>query len=396
MKTSVDEYIARLKEIQDTTSAKLAMLPEDEPRFIIDSNLRTITIPDDFTFLGVLNDTTFETLYFEIDRYYDTYDLSEHTCVVQYMTTDTNGDILAQGMYAPDKIDITTVDGKLIFGWTIKSEVTRYAATVNFAIRFYTLETVNDNVTFAFCLNTVPSSLPVLDTLNVSETIASQYPEILEEWMEFIKSVEVSETARSEAESIRIENENTRIASENSRNDAEAIRVSNENIRIANEEARKTAESNRVKAESVRVTAETNRASAESTRQANETSRKSAEADRIANETARQNAESDRSDAEAARAEAETMRETAETSREEAESGRVDAENARVLAEQEREEAFANLTADEITALEDRLSQLEYMLVHNDIYAALAADDSSILQADDSSALVADWKICNC
>ena len=111
MKTNADEYMKRLADIQNQfNSPSLVMLPTDEPRFIIDANERTISIPDGFTFLGVLNDHNAETVYFEIDRYYDQTDLSQKTCIVQYESkTNKHG-----GFYPVTKLDITTVPGKII------------------------------------------------------------------------------------------------------------------------------------------------------------------------------------------------------------------------------------------------------------------------------------------
>lgn len=43
----------KLKQLQDGTITKLTQIPSDEPRFIIDSDSRKITIPDEFTFLAV-------------------------------------------------------------------------------------------------------------------------------------------------------------------------------------------------------------------------------------------------------------------------------------------------------------------------------------------------------
>ncbi len=55
MITSSHEYMQRLQDIQNQDNLKeLVMLPSDEPRFIIDANSRTISIPDDFSFLSVV------------------------------------------------------------------------------------------------------------------------------------------------------------------------------------------------------------------------------------------------------------------------------------------------------------------------------------------------------
>ena len=94
MITSSHEYMQRLQDIQNQDNLKeLVMLPSDEPRFIIDANSRTISIPDDFSFLSVVNDHGAETVYFEIDRYFDQHDLSDEICVIQFRSVGPNGDV---------------------------------------------------------------------------------------------------------------------------------------------------------------------------------------------------------------------------------------------------------------------------------------------------------------
>ena len=161
MKTSSDEYLAKLTEIQNSVSTAYLMLPSQEPRFIIDSDSRKITVPDAFTFLGLKNDTNAETIYFEIDRYFDRVDLSKQTCVVQW----NNG--ANSGIYTVDQMDITTVTGKLIFGWTIRNDVTAAAGDVAFSVRFYTI--ANNAYTYNF--NTSHATLPISDTLDVANRI---------------------------------------------------------------------------------------------------------------------------------------------------------------------------------------------------------------------------------
>ena len=85
MITDPSEFKQRLKEIQNSAKITFAHLPSNEPRFIIDANSREINIPFEFSFLGVIGDHKAETIYFEIDRYFDDEDLSTHTCVIQFV-----------------------------------------------------------------------------------------------------------------------------------------------------------------------------------------------------------------------------------------------------------------------------------------------------------------------
>ena len=159
-----------------------------------------------------------------------------------------------------------------------------------------------------------------------------------------------SENSRQENEVSRIGNENERILAETERNDTETVRSSNENTRISSENTRNTNEQSRVNAENNRVTAETSRVNSENTRVNAETERASNENERKTAETARVSAENTRSTAETSRNNAETTRVnsentrisndnnriSAENTRVSNESGRVTAENARVTAENAR------------------------------------------------------------
>ena len=187
MRTSAEEYLEELKKLQDGTIKKMTQVPSDEPRFIIDSNTRKITIPDDFTFLAVKNDSYAETIWFEIDRYFDTEDLANHTIAMQYSDESISGSEYPLGIEAVTDIDIETVPGKIIFGWTIKNEVTFKATSIGFAIRIYT---IGEDKRFSYSFNTLPSILPVLDTLNVTGDTVKKYANILDEWLDKMEEIE--------------------------------------------------------------------------------------------------------------------------------------------------------------------------------------------------------------
>ena len=186
MKTSAEEYKGALKKLQDGTIKKITQLPSDEPRFIIDSNSREITIPDEFTFLGVKNDANAETIYFEIDRYFDAEDLSKHTIVVQYADTSNVQSNSPIGVDVITDIDITSVPGKIIFGWTISHEVTFKSTEVAFAVRFYS---IGYNNKFSYSFNTLSKALPVLNTLDVTSSSLNRCANILDKWLEDMESM---------------------------------------------------------------------------------------------------------------------------------------------------------------------------------------------------------------
>lgn len=180
MITEPSEFRQRLLEIQDSTEVTYTTLPSDEPRFIIDANSRTITIPPEFQFLGVKNDHNAETIYFEIDRYFDDEDLSKHACVVQFSNKNNSDD---GGIYPVTTMDTTSVDGKIIFGWEIKSDATSLVGDIYFSVRFYSINSTDYVFTYNF--NTLTAKSVILDTLDVDNpSVVEKYPSELTIWLE--------------------------------------------------------------------------------------------------------------------------------------------------------------------------------------------------------------------
>lgn len=180
MVTEPSEFRQRLLEIQNSVDVVYTTLPSNEPRFIIDANSRTITIPVEFQFLGVKNDHNAETIYFEIDRYFDDEDLSQHTCIIQFANKNNSDD---GGIYPVTTMDTTSVDGKIIFGWEIKSDATSIVGDIYFSVRFYSINSTDYIFTYNF--NTLTAKSSILDTHNVdNKTIIENYPSELDAWLD--------------------------------------------------------------------------------------------------------------------------------------------------------------------------------------------------------------------
>ena len=194
MITSPEEFRQRLLDIQNSVDVVYTTLPSDEPRFIIDANSRTITIPVEFQFLGVKNDHNAETVYFEIDRYFDDEDLSQHTCVVQFANKNNSND---GGIYPVTTMDTTSVDGKIIFGWEIKSDATSLVGDIYFSVRFYSINSTDYIFTYNF--NTLTAKSVILDTLDVdNQMIIENYPSELDVWLDRMNELEAGTSGKVE------------------------------------------------------------------------------------------------------------------------------------------------------------------------------------------------------
>ena len=180
MITDPSEFRQRLQEIQNSANVTFTHLPSNEPRFIIDANSRKINIPFEFSFLGVINDHKAETIYFEIDRYFDNEDLSTHTCVIQFVNKDSDKLEYNEGLYPVTTMDIDSLDGKIIFEWNIMNDATQIAGDIHFSIRFYSIDSNNK---FTYNFNTLTANSIILDTLDVKHTsIIEITPSELQAW----------------------------------------------------------------------------------------------------------------------------------------------------------------------------------------------------------------------
>ncbi|WP_288681625.1 hypothetical protein [uncultured Eubacterium sp.] len=245
MITTAEEYKQALLDIQKGVTVVRTTLPSTEPRIPIDLDTRQISIPDEFKFLATKKETKAETIYFVCDRYFDDIDLSTKTCVVQWVNTD--GKITNRGLYPVTEIDINSVDGKIVFGWTIQSESTQIAGRIEFAITFYEInedKTIDQSI-FEYNLTTLATSSLVLDTLDIwGSTTPPGNPTELQVWLNKINSIakeandnnndtkakikefndnfsgkltDINNTARAQIESINI------VAQQNTKSGIEAV-----------------------------------------------------------------------------------------------------------------------------------------------------------------------------
>lgn len=135
------------------------MLPFDEPRFKVNLNTRRIETPAGFIGQQVQNDNFAETIWFEVDRYFDAMDLYTTDISIQW----ENGNVkkVTQALNPTANLEIADLYGKIIFGWPLTKAMTHQSGTVKFSIRF---QKRADN-TVVYNLTTLPMNLRINDTL---------------------------------------------------------------------------------------------------------------------------------------------------------------------------------------------------------------------------------------
>lgn len=179
MITTPQDYYSKLYLIQDTNKPVIAtLLPSDEKMFNIDLNTRKIETP---TYLSIEKDHLAETIYFVVDRYYDNIDLTNTTCVIQYINASNEA-----RFYAVPFMDIQTLEGKIIFPWCIEGEATKKSGNIQYSVKFYhTFKDEEGNILFDFNLNTLVARSKILSGLDTMKNnadynyIASEIEEAL-------------------------------------------------------------------------------------------------------------------------------------------------------------------------------------------------------------------------
>lgn len=160
-------------------------LPTSTNTYDIDLNTRSIQAPK---ILSVSRDHKSTVIYFCIDRYYDYMDLAETVCLVQYIPYGHKG---APYTYVVPFFDILSYQdtGKMVFPWVVGGPATATEGTIQFAIRFYKVDTNEDGeVVLTYNLNTTPTTSRVLYGLEADdaamklaydEPIATQYENLI-------------------------------------------------------------------------------------------------------------------------------------------------------------------------------------------------------------------------
>jgi hypothetical protein len=175
------EFLSNLHAIQSLNPPSYVLFPDKKKTYNIDLATRIIDAP---AHLSVSRDHESETIYFKIDRFHDYMDLTNTTCVIQYITPDKKAHLYAVPFY-----DVITdkVNNKVIFPWCVDGNVTKFTGIVEFSVRFYIAEsyeeikevydeesdTLKEEKSLAFRLlynlTTAPAYSKVLDGMEVSK-----------------------------------------------------------------------------------------------------------------------------------------------------------------------------------------------------------------------------------
>ena len=171
--TTLEEYFQNIEQLSELNPSFIR-LPLDEEVFEIDLNTRQINIPASFkkSGLGVQGDHVAETVYFKVDRYFDITDLATTFIIIQWEAP--NGVKMASPACFTD---VSSENGKLIFGWGITKTMTEKQGTLKFSVAFLEGEQIIESLTskeeelnisdLSYRLGTLTSSIGISQGLNI-------------------------------------------------------------------------------------------------------------------------------------------------------------------------------------------------------------------------------------
>lgn len=145
------EFLASIADSYNPPNIRMR-IPTDEPVYQVNLNTRVISTP---SFLGVEADHQSELIYFEMDRFFDSVDLSTCMGIVQFRNARNE-----EYYYVIPYYDILSKMGKIIFAWNIQSPVTKYGGSIQFSFKFFKVDRTSRELLYE--LNTLVAKSRVL------------------------------------------------------------------------------------------------------------------------------------------------------------------------------------------------------------------------------------------
>lgn len=166
-----------------------------DKRFIIDTNTRIVTIPDNVKPVLTQYDHNSEFITFEIDRYIEGHDLLKCDKVeIHYNNVASSGKRTSRGVYEAEDFQIDSIDSsKVTFTWKISEMATKYAGTLQFVVAF----SCTDEGDLDYRWNTlINSELTVQNGINNGRAVVESYADVLEMWKQDLFGIGDTEEAR--------------------------------------------------------------------------------------------------------------------------------------------------------------------------------------------------------
>lgn len=158
-----EECWVALKELQNNQGVKIVQLPTPD-RFVINLDSREIQFPEKYQgenkkLFGVEGDAFADTIYFEVDRYFDDVDLFQTTILIEYVNSQDKVRVSPAILKDP-----YSKEDKLLFAWSLTQEAT-YPGDLKFLVHFYSVS--QETREFTYSLRTLPSTVHIPDSIRV-------------------------------------------------------------------------------------------------------------------------------------------------------------------------------------------------------------------------------------
>lgn len=189
---------------------------EEEELFVIDNELRTITIPSNIQNIGVESDSDVRRLCFQMPKQYGEVDLSAFDVRVNYLNANKEGDVYV----VTDK----EVSGDhMTFSWLLSRNAMAYKGTIRFIV---CLKKTDDEGVTQQEFNTTIAQLTVLEGLETTEKMIQENKDLIEAILKQLDDVSGAEAKRQQAETERASAESERQKQEQERQQA-IVQVTN-------------------------------------------------------------------------------------------------------------------------------------------------------------------------
>ena len=143
---------------------------EDIEYLVIDNDLRTITVPNKISILGVESDDSVNRLYFKMPATYCGIDLSEFSVRINYRNAQGEDDFYLV-------TDISKVDDQITFSWLVGRHAFAKSGEVLFIVCMRKYDT--DNTTVIKEYNTLITKLSVGKGLETDEAVVIEYTDVV-------------------------------------------------------------------------------------------------------------------------------------------------------------------------------------------------------------------------
>lgn len=162
------------------------LVKDSDAVFIIDPISREITTETDNISL-MQYDHNSEIFTFQIPKIVEGHDMSLCNKVeIHYTNIDKRKKETSNDIYPVT--DLTVDDSNILFTWTVSSNATKYAGSLNFLIRFACME---DDGTFSYIWHTnIFKNVTISNGINNTEAVAEDYSDILEKMKDDIKQTD--------------------------------------------------------------------------------------------------------------------------------------------------------------------------------------------------------------